>query len=144
MPLLVSILFFASFSILKEPVKIVWDDLADVEYKEVYEKELDCYYWRPTFGDSVLKFDNELVEIEGTYSDFGDSTAYLSNGLMVFTGCFLGGRRTKLHEIIELDIPDSLSHFNSDKAKVIGILHLNKDDIYRMPYIIDVNSIEEL
>ncbi len=35
----ISILLFTSFSILKEPIKINWDDLADVEYEEVYLKD---------------------------------------------------------------------------------------------------------
>ncbi len=89
-----------------------------------------------------MKLDNEIVEIKGTYTNLDDSMTYLSNGVLQFGSCFMGARRTKMFEIIQLEFPTSLSKCENEKAKVSGILHLNSVDPFKMNYILEVTSIQ--
>ena len=129
-----SIFLFSSFSKLKEePTKITWEDLADVEYEEVYLEEFDVWYWKPIFGNEILKLENNLIEIEGNYEVIEDTLAYVSFG-----------NSQMPHEIIQLSSSKRQIDLEPARVNIIGILYLHSDNPYKMHYNLDVQEIKEV
>jgi len=140
-----SIILGASFFTQKEePIKITWDDLADVEYEEVYLEEMDAWYWKPIFGEKVKSYDGKLVSIKGYYKSLADSMNYLTHKNGFFGGCGISKNNNDSHEVIQLDYSYLKTEIQSKRAQLNGVLKLNSEDVFSHIYILDPKEIKEL
>ena len=116
--------------------EITWDDLADVEFEEIYSEE-DGYILYPHFGFSVRELAGKQVFIRGHILTIDPSEGYfiLSKGpILSCFFCGAGGPET----VVELNLKSKNNNFVMDEVVTMkGILRLNSDDIYKCNYILD-------
>ena len=130
------ILLFVS-EIVFAQTEITWDDLADVEFEEIYSEEEEGYFLYPHFGFSVRELAGKQVLIRGHILTIDTSKGYfiLSKGPIL--SCFFcgsGGPET----VVELNLKSKNNNFVMDEVVTLkGTLRLNSDDIYKCNYILD-------
>ena len=117
--------------------EITWDDLADVEFEEIYSEEIDGLILYPHFGFSVRELAGKQVLLRGHILTIDPSKDYfvLSKGpIWSRFFCGAGGSET----VVELNVKSKTINFFMDEVVTIkGTLRLNADDIYKCNYILD-------
>ena len=129
-------LFFlsASFSPQKE---ITWKDLAKVTFEDKYYEEVDAYYWYPTFSESVLALDGQDVAITGYVIPVDYESNYYILSANPYASCFFCGNAGP-ETVVELELKSDDHYFTTDQRLGFkGRLKLNKDDLYKMNYILE-------
>ena len=130
------IFLLSSFSLQKDPVELTWKTLTDVEFKDVFVEELDTYYWKPTFGESVKAMEGEEVFITGYILPVDIDDDYYVLSRYPFANCFFCGGAGP-ESIIDLRFKKDNRKFKTDERLTFkGILKLNATDIYSMNYIL--------
>ena len=117
--------------------EITWDDLADVEFEELYSEEIDEYVLYPHFGSSVRELSGKQVLLRGHILTIDPSEGYVILSKGPIWSCFFcgaGGPET----VVELNLKSDKNNFVMDEVVTIkGTLRLNADDIYKCNYILD-------
>ena len=130
------ILLFVS-EIVFAQTEITWDDLADVEFEEIYSEEEEGHILYPHFGFSVRKLAGKQVLIRGHILTIDPSEGYFILSKGPIRSCFFcgaGGPET----VVELNLKSKNNNFFMDEVVTIkGTLRLNSDDIYKCNYILD-------
>ena len=130
------ILLFVS-EIVFAQTEITWDDLADVEFEEIYSEEEEGYFLYPHFGFSVRELAGKQVLIRGHILIIDHSEGYFILSKGPIWSCFFcgsGGPET----VVELNLKSEKNNFVMDELVTIkGTLRLNSDDIYKCNYILD-------
>lgn len=122
-------------------MELSWKALTDVEFKDVYVEELDAYYWKPTFGQSVLDLEGKEVFITGYIIpvDYDENFYVLSR--YPFANCFFCGGAGP-ESVVDLRFKSENRIYKTDERLTFrGTLGLNADDVYQMNYIL--NEAEE-
>ena len=130
------ILLFVS-EIVFAQTEISWDDLADVEFEEIYSEEEEAHILYPHFGFSVRELAGKQVLIRGHILTIDASEGYFILSKGPIWSCFFcgaGGPET----VVELNLKSKNNNFVMDEVVTIkGTLRLNSDDIYKCNYILD-------
>ena len=117
--------------------EITWDDLADVEFEELYSEEIDEYVLYPHFGSSVRELSGKQVLLRGHILTIDPSEGYVILSKGPIWSCFFcgaGGPET----VVELNLKSDKNNFVMDEVVTIkGTLRLNADDVYKCIYILD-------
>jgi hypothetical protein len=119
------------------PVQITWSMLSDVNFKQVYVKDLDAYFWKPTFGAAVKGLEGKEVYITGYVIpvDYDDNFFVVSR--YPYANCYFcggGGPET----VCDLRFTGSHKQYKTDEHLTFkGRLKLNADDVYQMNYILE-------
>lgn len=119
------------------PSEMTWATLADVDFKDVYVEELDAYYWKPTFGETVKALEGKEVYISGYIIpvDYDEDFYVLSR--YPFANCFFCGGAGP-ESVVDLRFPAKTRTYKTDERLTFkGTLALNADDIYQMNYILE-------
>jgi hypothetical protein len=126
--------FFINYSY--SQTEVDWADLADVEFTDVYMKEVDEYFLYPHFGPTVRALEGQEIIIRGFVLAIDPTENYYVLSKGPFSSCFfcgVGGPET----IIELEMKSNKDVFIMDEVATIkGRLKLNSDDIYHCNYIL--------
>jgi len=116
--------------------EITWDDLADVEFEEIYSEEGGLILY-PHFGFSVRELAGKQVLIRGHILTIDPSEGYFILSKGPIWSCFFcgaGGPET----VVELNLKSKNNNFVMDEVvTLMGTLRLNSDDIYKCNYILD-------
>lgn len=116
--------------------EITWKTLSDVTFKQIYVKELDSYFWKPTFGAAVKAYEGKEVYITGYVIpvDYDDNFYVVSR--YPYANCyFCGGGGPE--SVADLRFKSSHRQYKTDERLTFkGKLKLNSDDIYQMNYIL--------
>ncbi len=132
-----------SKSISEETAKeLTWKMLTDVEFKDVYLEELDAYYWKPTFGQSIKDLEGDEVFITGYIIpvDYDENFYVLSR--YPFANCFFCGGAGP-ESVIDLRFANENRKYKTDERLTFkGKFKLNADDVYQMNYIL-LEAIEQ-
>ena len=117
--------------------ELTWRMLTDVEFKDVYIEELDAYYWKPTFGDTVKALEGQEVFITGYVIPVDYDADFYVLSRYPFANCyFCGGAGPE--SVIDLRFPGKTRAYKTDERLTFkGKLNLNADDVYQMNYILD-------
>lgn len=117
--------------------ELTWRMLTDVEFKDVYIEELDAYYWKPTFGDTVKALEGKEVFITGYVIPVDYDADFYVLSRYPFANCyFCGGAGPE--SVIDLRFPGKTRAYRTDERLTFkGKLALNADDVYQMNYILD-------
>lgn len=130
------LLIFSSFDTCQDPVELTWKTLTDVEFKDVFVEELDTYYWKPTFGESVKALEGQEVFITGYILPVDIDDDYYVLSRYPFANCFFCGGAGP-ESIIDLRFKKEKRKFKTDERLTFkGIFKLNATDIYSMNYIL--------
>ena len=96
------VLLFAS-EIVFAQTEITWDDLADVEFEEIYSEEIDGLLLYPHFGFSVRELEGKQVLLRGHILTIDPSESYFILSKGPIWSCFFcgaGGPET----VVELNL----------------------------------------
>lgn len=116
--------------------ELTWEDLTDVEFKDVYVEELDAYYWKPIFGPSVENLEGRKFHITGYVIPVDIDEDFYVLSRYPFANCFFCGGAGP-ETVVDLQFTDSPREYATDERLTFaGELKLNSDDVYQMNYII--------
>jgi len=121
----------------ESPAELTWKQLSDVTFKQVYIKDLDAYFWKPTFSAAVKALQGTEVYITGYVIpvDYDDNFFVVSR--YPYANCYFcggGGPET----VCDLRFTGSHKAYKTDERLTFkGKLKLNADDVYQMNYILE-------
>ena len=133
-----TVFFSSSFLIVEEdPIQITWQTLTDVEFKDVYIEELDAYYWKPEFGQSVKNLEGKEVYITGYILPVEVEDNFYVLSRYPFANCFFCGGAGP-ESIIDLRFKkgEGRAYKTDERLTFKGKFKLNADDVYQMNYIL--------
>jgi hypothetical protein len=121
---------------LPAPKELTWKTLTDVTFKQIYMKQQDAYFWKPTFGPSVKTLEGQEVFISGYVIPVDYDDNYYVVSRYPFANCyFCGGGGPE--SVMELRFKGKNASYKTDDRKTFkGKLKLNADNIYEMNYIL--------
>ncbi|MFM7730601.1 MAG: hypothetical protein ACKO6L_06160 [Flavobacteriales bacterium] len=117
--------------------ELTWATLTDVTFKDVYIKEQDMYYWKPTFGPSVKAVEGKEVYITGYVIPVDlDENFYVISRYPYANCYFCGGGGPE--SVVDLRFAGKNRTYKTDERLTFkGKLKLNATDIYQMNYILE-------
>ncbi|MEN9348740.1 MAG: DUF3299 domain-containing protein [Flavobacteriales bacterium] len=119
------------------PVEVTWKTLADVQFKDVYVKELDAYYWKPTFGSSVKALENREIYITGYVIPVDYDANFYVVSRYPYANCFFcGGGGPESVVDLRFSGKPPRAYKTDERLTFKGKLKLNGDDVYSMNYIL--------
>jgi len=117
--------------------KLTWEDLTDVEFKDVYVEELDAYYWKPIFGPSVKNLEGKKFYITGYVIPVDIDEDFYVLSRYPFANCFFcGGAGPETVVDLQFSGHSPREYATDERLTFAGELKLNADDVYQMNYII--------
>ena len=117
--------------------KLTWEDLTDVEFKDVYVEELDAYYWKPIFGPSVENLEGKKFHITGYVIPVDIDEDFYVLSRYPFANCFFcGGAGPETVVDLQFTGHSPREYATDERLTFAGELKLNSDDVYQMNYII--------
>lgn len=117
--------------------KLTWEDLTDVEFKDVYVEELDAYYWKPIFGPSVKNLEGKKFYITGYVIPVDIDEDFYVLSRYPFANCFFcGGAGPETVVDLQFSGHSTREYATDERLTFAGELKLNADDVYQMNYII--------
>lgn len=127
---------------LNAQVDLTWDHLADVQFEEKYDKEIDGYGLIPTFGEKLKSYENELVSIKGYLISLDLDYSVIALSKNPFSACFFCGMAGP-ETVIELELLEKVDFIKPDQKAIIrGKLILNDSDYNHFNYILKNATIE--
>ncbi len=134
---LLVILSFLFTTLVYSQTKINWDTLSDVKFTDKYSKEVQAYYYFPTFGTSVLALNKKEVIIKGYVLEIDRGKDVYILSANPFSSCFFCGAAGP-ESIVELKLGKDHPRFKMDEVVTFkGTLKLNAVDIYQCNYILE-------
>jgi hypothetical protein len=117
--------------------KLTWEDLTDVDFKDVYVEELDAYYWKPIFGPSVKNLEGKKFYITGYVIPVDIDEDFYVLSRYPFANCFFcGGAGPETVVDLQFSGHSPREYATDERLTFAGELKLNADDVYQMNYII--------
>lgn len=118
-------------------VELTWHTLTDVTFKETYVKDLDAYYWKPTFGPTVKALEGKEVYITGYVIPVDYDENFYVVSRYPYANCyFCGGGGPE--SVVDLRFAGKNRTYKTDERLTFkGVFKLNATDIYQMNYILD-------
>ena len=117
--------------------ELTWEDLTDVEFKDVYVEELDAYYWKPIFGPSVENLEGKKFHITGYVIPVDIDEDFYVLSRYLFANCFFcGGAGPETVVDLQFTGHSPREYATDERLTFAGELKLNSDDVYQMNYII--------
>jgi hypothetical protein len=117
--------------------KLTWEDLTDVEFKDVYVEELDAYYWKPIFGPSVQVLEGKKFYITGYVIPVDIDEDFYVLSRYPFANCFFcGGAGPETVVDLQFKGHSPREYATDERLTFAGELKLNADDVYQMNYIL--------
>ena len=118
--------------------ELTWRTLEDVEFKDVYVEELDAYYWKPSFGQSVQDLEGQDVYVSGYIIPVDlDEDFYVLSRYPFATCFFCGGAGPESVVDLRFDGKSPRVYQTDERLTFAGKFRLNSDDVYQMNYILD-------
>jgi hypothetical protein len=117
--------------------ELTWHTLTDVQFKEMYMKDVDMYYWRPTFGAGVKALEGREVFITGYVIPVDLDENFYVISRYPYANCFFCGGGGP-ESVVDLRFASKNRVYKTDERLTFkGKLKLNADDIYQLNYILD-------
>tara|TARA_B100001093_G_scaffold499602_1_gene549036 strand:- start:530 stop:1069 length:540 start_codon:yes stop_codon:yes gene_type:complete len=118
--------------------ELTWRVLEDVDFKDVYIEELDAYYWKPKFGDTVNGLEGKEVHITGYMIPVDLDEDFYVLSRYPFANCFFcGGAGPESVIDLRFEGKSPRVYQTDERLTFAGKFRLNADDVYQMNYILD-------
>ena len=118
--------------------QVSWKDLAEVSFKEEYNKEYDFNVLIPKFSKNVKALDGKWIQIEG-YAIPVDEVGFenmLVLSAVPYSQCFFCGLSGP-ESVMDIKPKKKLKGVKTDKKlKLAGKLKLNERDLSKLNYIL--------
>lgn len=122
----------------EKATNITWKTLADVFFKEEYNKEFDFNVMVPTFGATLKSLDGKMVEIEGytiPINEVGFENMIVLSA-MPYSQCFFCGLAGP-ESVMDVKPKKKIKDLKTDKKlRFRGRLKLNANDMSQLNYIL--------
>lgn len=116
---------------------ITWETLEDVTYEDKYFEEVEANVYYPTFGESVVALDGQMVYITGFVLAIDPLENFYVLSRHPYSSCFFCGSGGP-DSVIELEFRSPDAKYTMDQeVTIMGKLRLNADDIYKCNYILE-------
>ena len=117
--------------------KVNWPIFADVTFIEEKIDDFGIRYQVPKFGDAISHYDQKEIIIGGYIIPQDGKNAFYVLSKNPFFACYFCGAAGP-ETVIALDMKlEAMKRYDMDQRLLFrGILHLNKDDFNRLPYIL--------
>ncbi|MEM7574030.1 MAG: hypothetical protein AAF433_14075 [Bacteroidota bacterium] len=120
----------------REPIKVEWESLMDINYQLRFFSELDMEIYAPVFPSSIQALDGKEVVIEGFVIPFDAEEELLSLSANPYASCFFCGQASPA-SVISMYLKNKRKRYKVDDFKKFrGTLHLNYDDPKEFYYIL--------
>jgi len=132
------ILLVSSFvqSATAQKVDLTWEQLSEVTFEQKYQDAVGSYVNIPTFSPKLNTLDGKEVEISGYVIPVDIEQGLYVLSANPFANCFFCGNAGP-ESVVELEFKKKQKRFNTDDfLRFRGKLKLNKNDIYRLNYIL--------
>ncbi|TXC78463.1 DUF3299 domain-containing protein [Luteibaculum oceani] len=127
--------FFSYLNIVSAQQQIDWKILSDVTFEERYSDELASYIMIPTFGEKVKQLEGKLVKIKGYVIPLDVKMNQYVLSANPFASCFFCGNAGP--ETVMDIVFKAQENLRTDQyMEIEGVLELNKNDVYRLNYIL--------
>lgn len=116
--------------------QLSWSNLAEVNFRNLYNVHYDDYFLKPTFGTKIKSHKGSKVSIKGYFLDFSseDELFYMVSKNPMSSCFFCGGAGPET--IVEVIFKNKPNYKTDQVVKVTGILELNADDVDHCNYIL--------
>ncbi len=115
--------------------QLSWEDLADVNFRPVYNARYDTNFLMPTFGNAIALYHGKKVSIQGYFLDITrNGDIYLLSRNPMASCFFCGGAGPET--VIEVNFEKRPTFRTDQVVKVMGVLELNVDDVDHCNYIL--------
>jgi len=119
------------------PIELTWKTLTDVTFKDIYVKELDAYYWKPTFGSSIKALEGKEVYITGYVIPVDYDAGFYVVSRYPYANCFFCGGGGP-ESVVDIRFTSKHRAYKTDERLPFkGKFKLNGDDVYQMNYILE-------
>jgi hypothetical protein len=119
------------------PQELTWKILTDVTFKDLYVKELDAYYWKPTFGPSVKALEGKEVYVTGYVIPVDYDAGFYVVSRYPYANCFFCGGGGP-ESVVDIRFTSKHRAYKTDERLTFkGKFKLNGDDVYQMNYILE-------
>ncbi|MGK0139818.1 MAG: hypothetical protein ACI9DJ_003283 [Algoriphagus sp.] len=120
----------------EEPVSLTWKILSDVDFNKKWNKSEGMFILKPIFGSSVAPLKDKMVKITGYMIPIDLSSDYYVLSSNPYASCFFCGGAGP-ESVMSIKFKDKPKRFNTDdRVTLIGRLHLNKDNLDELNYIL--------
>ncbi len=135
--LILTFLLFPAVVFAVNPIKITWNQLADVTFKKKWNAKENMFLLDAVFGPKVLELKGKEVLLGGYMIPIDVDANYYVLSSVPFASCFFcGGSGPETVATIKFK-KVSKRYNTDDKVTVKGILRLNSDDINELTYILE-------
>ena len=119
-----------------QKVDLTWEQLSKVTFEQEYQDAVGSYVKIPTFSPMLKTIEGREVEISGYVIPVDIEQGLYVLSANPFANCFFCGNAGP-ETVIELEFKKKQKRFNTDAfLRFKGKLQLNKNDIYRLNYIL--------
>lgn len=122
-------------------IQLTWDLLANIDFEEKYNEEIDQQVPYPLFHPTIKSIDGKKVTIEGfvlPLDETGDESIVILSAFP-YSQCFFCGNAGP-ESVLDIQMKDQKkgSSFSMDeKTRFVGKLRLNDSDLYYLNYILE-------
>ena len=123
---------------------LTWRQLKEITFEKKYDAEQELTFKIPQFSKTLGKLEGKTVSIQGYLIPVDVHSNYYVLSANPFSACYFCGNAGP-ETVMELHLGDSYSDLRMDQwITVEGILELNADDPYKLPYILRDAEITEI
>ena len=140
MPLFLSLVILLTLTDSQDQQDL-WDIFGKVEFESIYNEKESTYLLYPEFTSELREMEGTVVELTGFYipMSLDDNTIVISR--TNYASCFFCGNAGP-ETVAEIEPKNKFRTFSMDeKITVKGKLKLNRDNIYRLSFILEEGEV---
>ena len=115
----------------------LWEVFGKVQFESIYNEKESTYLLYPKFTDELKDMEGQTVTLSGFYIPMSLDANVIVISRNTYASCFFCGNAGP-ETVAEVEPRDKFRTFSMDeKITIRGKLKLNRDDIYRLNFIIE-------
>lgn len=130
----------ANYNFVNGQLEVSWKILAQVEFEEKYNEEVQAYVPYPKFEPIVQALDGKEIIIQGyliPVDESGSDDSILVLSANPFSSCFFCGAAGP-ESVMDIMLKEKLKGIKTDRVATFkGRLKLNDSDLYYLNYILE-------
>jgi uncharacterized membrane protein YcgQ (UPF0703/DUF1980 family) len=132
------ILFFPPID---QDKKDLWDVFGKVKFESIYNEKESTYLLYPEFTSELKEMEGKEVEITGFYIPMSLDANVIVISRTNYASCFFCGNAGP-ETVVEVEPRNKFRDFTMDeKITIKGKLKLNRDDIFRLNFILEEGEV---
>jgi len=125
------------FSPKDQDKKDLWDVFSKVKFESIYNEKESTYLLYPEFTNELKEMEGKEVEITGFYIPMSLDANVIVISRTNYASCFFCGNAGP-ETVVEVEPRNKFRDFTMDeKITIKGKLKLNRDDIFRLNFILE-------